>query len=283
MFFRLCGRVGKAAVAFLFLFTLPDSALGSCSPDGSVCVEATATGRGSVDFWAQSTRPCALTLSVESSGTNLDNKLPGRVTTTMLRPGKQKLFSKGILQEGQPWSLSYTFHSQCGVVGASPDNALYDIPFALGQSIRVSQGFHGPYSHYGAANEYAVDFDVPEGTPIYAAREGTVVDVIQKFSRGGPHESEDGANVVRIEHADHTIAEYAHLRYNGALVKVGQVVERGELIAYSGNTGKTTGPHLHFAVHVPIDGQYRRSVPIRFATEEGPSLGLLEDKHYRRM
>src|SRR5690606_10536195 len=128
------------------------------------------------------------------------------------------------------------------------------------------QGFQGPYSHYGAANEYAVDFRVPENTPIYAARDGVVVQVIKHFKRGGADVPESDANVIKVQHADLTVAEYAHLRYEGAIVEEGQTVKRGQLIGYSGSTGRSTGPHLHFAVHVPVSGKRRRSIPIAFDT-----------------
>jgi murein DD-endopeptidase MepM/ murein hydrolase activator NlpD len=78
------------------------------------------------------------------------------------------------------------------------------------------------------------------------------------------------ANYVRILHADGTMGLYAHLEEGGVLVQVGQHVRAGQEIGLSGNTGFTTGPHLHFAVQVNR-GMRLESIPFRM---NGP-LGAL--------
>lgn len=84
-----------------------------------------------------------------------------------------------------------------------------------------------------------IDISVPEGTPVFAAGGGKV---IFSADHGGY------GNVVIIQHADNYFTVYAHNRE--LLVKEGQTVKQGEKIALSGNTGRSSGPHLHFEVRI---------------------------------
>lgn len=99
--------------------------------------------------------------------------------------------------------------------------------------------------------EHAVDFACPEGTPIYAALEGEVAFVRQDSNVGGLDKKRfwNLGNRLVIRHANGEYTAYEHFRYHGALVRVGQRVRTGQRIAYSGNTGYTHGPHLHFEVY----------------------------------
>ena len=138
--------------------------------------------------------------------------------------------------------------------------AVYCLPFRVGNSYLVSQGSYGK-THTGE-NEHAVDFVMPVGTPIIAARAGVVARVEDKFDqRGQTEELMTQANEIRIRHDDGTYASYAHLDHGGSTVHEGQYVKRGQLIGYSGNTGFTSGPHLHFNV-LRLDGNARKSVPV---------------------
>lgn len=82
-----------------------------------------------------------------------------------------------------------------------------------------------------------IDFIVPTGTRILATADGHIMQA---------ETIENWGVVVRIQHQDHFETFYAHL--SKSVVKVGQTVKRGELIAYSGNSGVSTGPHLHYEV-----------------------------------
>jgi murein DD-endopeptidase MepM/ murein hydrolase activator NlpD len=155
------------------------------------------------------------------------------------------------------------------------------MPFALGNSFRVTQGFHGTYSHSGS-EEFAIDWKMPAGTPIHAARDGIVVKVKDDSDRGGPYrEYEAAANYILIKHSDGTLANYAHLQFNGSAVRMGQRVRAGELIGFSGNTGFSTGAHLHFCVFRTRVGSERESLPIRFVNEQGDAIVLAEGNTYK--
>jgi murein DD-endopeptidase MepM/ murein hydrolase activator NlpD len=122
------------------------------------------------------------------------------------------------------------------------------LPFLENETVVISQGYYGYTSHSGESR-YAVDFEVPEGTIVTAARSGIVLAIYEESDTGcGNDLCADLANFVLIDHGDGTIGKYFHLQQNGALVDPGDVVCQGQQIALSGNTGFSTGPHLHFSV-----------------------------------
>jgi len=141
----------------------------------------------------------------------------------------------------------------------------YRAPFAVAKSHRVSQAYPYATTHLSVDAHYAVDFEMPAGTNIYAARGGTVFEVASANFRGGfdPQDAVAAANLVRILHDDGTYGVYAHLNRSTIRVKPGDVVRRGQYIADSGSTGFASGPHLHFAVIRNI-GMQQVSVAVAF-------------------
>ncbi len=101
-----------------------------------------------------------------------------------------------------------------------------------GFGYRIDPIFRTPRFHPG------VDYAMPPGSPVYATGDGVVKRVESKFSGYGKQ--------IEIDHGFGYLTKYAHL--NGFEVREGQKIKRGELIGYSGNTGKSTGPHLHYEV-----------------------------------
>jgi murein DD-endopeptidase MepM/ murein hydrolase activator NlpD len=146
------------------------------------------------------------------------------------------------------------------------DDFLYTLPFREGYAFRVAQGFNGQFSHQGID---ALDFALPEGSVICAARGGTVIEVVQSNTQGGTTEDmKTKANRIVILHDDGTTAKYAHLKFNGASVKVGDKVRAGDDIGYSGATGFASGPHLHFEIGRPPVGklvQAYETIPMKFS------------------
>lgn len=149
----------------------------------------------------------------------------------------------------------------------------YRTPFALAQSFPVTQAYPTAATHKGVDSVHAVDFALPVGTDIFAAREGVVFAVESSNYRGGPDTSRPGsqANIVQILHEDGTYAVYAHLNRASIRVRPGDRVQRGEYIAESGNTGFSTGPHLHFVV-LRNAGMRLESVPLVFEGQGGAAV-----------
>ena len=145
---------------------------------------------------------------------------------------------------------------------ARPQDVEYLLPLPRTR-MRVDQGFNGRFSHTDPQNRFAIDFGAEQGTPVSAARAGVVMQVESDFDKAGLDLEKYGgrANYVRILHDDGTMALYAHLQPEGVLVRAGQRVHAGQRIGLSGNTGFTSGPHLHFAVQV---NQGMRLVAIPF-------------------
>lgn len=146
----------------------------------------------------------------------------------------------------------------------------YRPPFAPGATYSVTQAFHGGFSHNQPSSRYAVDFAMPENSAVHAARGGVVMDLANDFFGGGGDAARylDRANMIRILHDDGTMAVYGHLRLESAQVVSGARVAAGQLIGRSGNTGYSTGPHLHFVIQKNA-GATLAALPFEFADAAG--------------
>jgi murein DD-endopeptidase MepM/ murein hydrolase activator NlpD len=132
------------------------------------------------------------------------------------------------------------------LVFSAAADAAYVLPFEPGTARLVWR----TTSHFNPGNRgvglYAIDFEMPIGTPLLAARAGKVVAVQDSFPDGNNKDLEE--NFVMVRHDDHSVARYIHLKQGGVLVALNDLVRQGQRIALSGNSGQTGGPHLHFDV-----------------------------------
>lgn len=163
----------------------------------------------------------------------------------------------------------YYFQYVLGKPDITPEAQEYYLPVHKAIGHVISQAFNGPFSHQQESSKYAVDIALPMGSQILAARDGLVVEVEDSFVMDGTNEYfADKANSVKVLHSDGTIAVYAHLMAGGAKVAVGDKVAAGDLLALSGSTGFSTGPHLHFVIWRNV-GMKTTSVPFSFKEATG--------------
>lgn len=146
------------------------------------------------------------------------------------------------------------------------DTYVYELPFKVGTGHKVVQGYGGRFSHKNIA---ALDFGMPVGTPVHAAREGFVYSFKDNSNEGGPFAKYGRkANYIIIKHNDGSFGCYWHLQKKGVVIKKGAVA-KGQLIGYSGNTGFVLRPHLHFAVKLRLNFKKNSFVRTKFRTTEG--------------
>lgn len=179
---------------------------------------------------------------------------------------------------GNRMAVSYLYGK--GDPDAVPDpNAVHLFPYEHGTKRRVDQGYFGATTHRDLK---ALDFEMAEGTRICAARSGVVIGVKQDETRGGMSAAYAfRANYVDVLHEDGTWANYAHLKYKGALVRVGDRVVAGQVIGLSGSTGMVSGPHLHFSVYkANWEREGGETIPTTFAHLDGTVVQAEEGKTY---
>jgi len=189
--------------------------------------------------------------------------LPARLVV----PGQseRRLLKIRANNPGEGFSYRMSYHFMIGPpLDQLPAEVDYHPPFPLGMEFPISQGFDNDHTHSEPPNQYAVDIVMPIGTPILAARAGRVMIMEDKF-HGAAQEKRylDRANQIRILHDDGTMAVYAHLQPKSIRVRKGAKVALGQWIANSGNTGYSSGPHLHFVVQLNA-GMSLESLPFRF-------------------
>ncbi|NQD94036.1 peptidoglycan DD-metalloendopeptidase family protein [Pseudomonas sp. CrR25] len=202
-------------------------------------------------------------VQIELKLVNVDNAVgaPEQPIAWVLPPrSKIRLATLAPRDASKPLRYTPKLRYALGDPRLLPTQQRYPLPWR-GGPFRLTQGANGTYSHFTPKGRYAMDIAMPEGTPIVAARGGVVVKTENQQSGRGNNPS---GNYVRILHDDGTMGVYLHLMKGSVLVREGRRVEAGSLIARSGNTGNSTGPHLHFVVQRNV-GLALESIPFRFA------------------
>jgi murein DD-endopeptidase MepM/ murein hydrolase activator NlpD len=170
--------------------------------------------------------------------------------------------------------------SESQVAYPDPMTSEYSLPFDSAVPRRLIQGNleerRKPWKHYGDM-AFAFDFEMPIGTTVKASRKGMVMFVRDEFS-DEDHKNTHG-NVMIILHEDGTAALYGHIKQHGALVRPHKIVDAGEPIALSGNSGESPTPHLHFQVNESGDFSKSKTIPISFR-DAGHTERLIKGESY---
>lgn len=127
---------------------------------------------------------------------------------------------------------------------------VYARPFRKRDLIKAISDPRAHFAHF----RHAIDFIMPEGTRILAPKAGKVIDIRTDSKEGGSDPKYNDIrylNYMTLQHSNGEFSQFCHLKYRGALVKIGERVRQGQPIALSGNTGFSTAPHLHFQVFMP--------------------------------
>jgi murein DD-endopeptidase MepM/ murein hydrolase activator NlpD len=237
---------------------------GARPPRMTVVPRSTPSG---VALYAVNECPCPVEFAVRVDGQG--SPLGAR---EVVPPRGERLLLE-VPVAGPPAQLRFEYGYVIGAPDAEHRPAgPYRAPYAQATAHTVSQAPPDAVTHSDASSRHAVDIAMPVGTAVHAAREGVVINVARNHHRGGlqPRDA-DQANFVQVLHDDGTHAVYAHLQLDSVRVRPGQRVARGEYLANSGNTGYSTGPHLHFVV-LRNAGLRSESVPVTFAGQGGAAV-----------
>ena len=207
----------------------------------------------------------------DAENVTADPPLPARLV--LAGQTEKRLLKIKATDPAKGFSFRLSYKQMIGPpINELPAEVDYFPPFPLGLQFPISQGFDNDVTHSKPPNQYAVDIVMPIGTPILAARGGTVMDMEDDFHGAAQQERFLArSNQIRILHADGTMAVYAHLQPNSLRVRLGAKIKRGQWIANSGNTGFSNGPHLHFVIQLNA-GMTLESLPFRFVTPLGGTM-----------
>lgn len=196
--------------------------------------------------------------------------------------------SDGTHEAAQVFTIRVTLGEIiCDQEFGDPAQSEYILPFRAGESYRINQGYCPSNPTWGHHNWFAYDFETPIGTNLIAMRAGRVFAVQSDREDNVLDCGPNSGNYIFMRHDDGTVAVYGHLTRNGVLVNRNDSVQQGDHIGISGNSGCSSGPHVHVGIYradAPFERQY--SLPFNFRNAEGEldaNHGLIYDRVYKAL
>jgi murein DD-endopeptidase MepM/ murein hydrolase activator NlpD len=257
-------------IAFIFFAFI-------CKAEHKVKVYFENTENG-YNIFADNAEFCPMSLKVDFTVNNLE--IDGGNNTIYLlnaKTKKQLLTTLTRVSKKGNYKMSFNYFTNYGDHNKSSyeQDYAYHLPYSTQKKFEVFQGYDGPFSHQ---NENALDFSMAIGTEITAVRDGVVVNIVDVNSETcNNRECIKFNNFILIYHNDGTFAEYAHIKQNGAAVKIGDVIKKDQLIAYSGNVGYSSGPHLHLVIFKQKLNE-RETLKTKFKIGDGNTIAFLKEK-----
>jgi hypothetical protein len=226
----------------LLLYFILFSTLSFSQPKIDFTTQKTDKG---IAVYATNLEACPVSTQIAFSLSNLSPTTANQ--TIFLIPAKANNYLLTELKKINNYSsykYSYKLKSNFGDITLQTHDSMYeyDLPFEKGNSFKLHQAYNGRFSHQ---NKSCIQY----------------------------------CNSVIIYHNDGTFGEYAHIKFNGSKVNVGDSVKQGDIIALSGNTGFTLGPHLHFECYLP-GLEKRRTVETYFKIGDGSEMAILEESEF---
>jgi murein DD-endopeptidase MepM/ murein hydrolase activator NlpD len=240
-----------------------------CNAD-LVCVEVYKGEQIRLALTSTSSKPLSFRLFLSANLKHLD-------PTVVLLDGHRTLDLVSFPATGDPWGFEYRIHYAHKAHRHDEDH-VYALPYAAGATYVVTQS-HTNLSTHHLGNRYAIDWGMPVGEPVHAARSGKVVSTFGSAS-GNNATGSATANHIWIRHSDGTIGKYLHLAHGGVAVAEGDSVVAGQMIGTSGNTGYSRGAHLHFSVSTLGGDALYKTFNLTFDTHSGPRQ-LVSGESYR--
>ncbi len=230
----------------------------------------------SFSAWNGMQIPITISFKPELQNLKADKSFP---LILVVAPGStQTAYSAKAVDRRQRHSWANNWTWGLGISNARHDDSfLYALPFPRERKFPITQGYNGSWSHKDTF-AFSIDWDMPIGTPVLAARQGIVAFVRDGFTGHSTDPAwKERTNTIIIFHDDGTLAEYSHIQQRSARFKAGARVKKGDLIALSADVGYSQSPHLHFRVFRRIDGprgEGEESLPVMFEGNDGKPVSL---------